>query len=501
MAFIVPRFGHEKISRILVFTVLLVTGSNTSYYLANPFIQSAYADGLSFESLPPYVIAGTPISLFIKVEPQILTTENQGNESLQLRLFDPSSNETITHVTYSVHVLKDDKSLMTFLFHSHSGPLKLNIHPKEGPPVVLNGEKDPYNDVWTGTNDIFDVQSPMMIDGGLFHFQITIMGMSDDANVFEANIAPTFDAWLSIGIAFHDNISYNNETKDLTIISYYDKLKEFKYDPITYTISWSMPFDWNLDRIANQNIFVHEEVKVPKSFITFLNSTQFVATVNNIPLTNFAVAVDPYSSETEYIVHYIINKNAILQLAQIRSEQPHAGYDENLMSFSLSISTNSKVDQTSSELITASGIRVHTRWEPNQLVPNSESKLSIQFYDLQNGTGNASFLNSDVEYTLRIIDKNGTNLLERDNLVAVGGVDMQTITFPANDTYEIVVNVTGINRGGEAPDLTRNGIGTGVVVVPEFASSTVIVAVALTMIAIIFFASKHVLYKRKYSGY
>jgi hypothetical protein len=254
-----------------------------------------------------------------------------------------------------------------------------------------------------------------------------------------------------------------------------------------------MPFDWNLDRIANQNIFVHEEVKVPKSFITFLNSTQFVATVNNIPLTNFAVAVDPYSSETEYIVHYIINKDAIQQLAQIRREQPHAAFDK-LMSFSLTINTNSKVNQTSSELITASGIRVHTRWEPNQLVPNSESRLSIQFYDLQNGTGNASFLTADVGYTLRIIDKNGTNLLERDNLVAIGGVDMQSITFPTSDTYEIVVNITGISRGSEAPDLSRNGIGTGVVVVPEFASSSVIVALALTMVGIILFASRHVLY-------
>ena len=501
MTFILLRFGQEKTGMILVLTVLLATGSNASYYLVNPSIQSAYGDGLSFESLPPSVVAGRPISLFIKVEPQILTNEDRGNESLQLRLFDSSNNETIPHVTYSVHVLKDDKALMTFLFHSHSGPLKLNIHPNEGPPVVLDGEKDPYNDAWTGTDDIFDVQSPMMIDGGLFHFQITIVGMSDDSKVFEANIAPTFDAWLSIGVAFHDNISYNNETKDLTIISYYDKLKEFKYDPITYTISWSMPFDWNLDRITNQNIFVHEEVKVPKSFISFLNSTQFVATVNNIPLSNFAVAVDPYSSETEYIVHYIINKNAILQLAQIRSEQQYAGYDDNLMSFSLTINTNSKVNQTSSELITASGIRVHTRWEPNQLVPNSESRLSIQFYDLQNGTGNASFSNADVGYTLRIIDKNGTDLLERDNLVAIGGVDMQTITFPANDTYEIVVNITGISRGGEALDLTRNGIGTGVVVVPEFASSTVIVAFALTMVGIILFASRNVLYKRKYSGY
>ena len=456
-----------------------------------PF-QNAYADGLSFESLPPSLVAGRPISLFIKIDPQILNPESAGNASLQLRLFDSSNNETIKHVTYGVHVIKDYEDLMILSFHSHSGPLKLNILPTEGPITVLNGEWEQTHGSWvskTGSVDgILDVQAPIMLQGGLYHFQITILGMTDDSNVFDPSVAPTFDSWLSVGEAFHGNFSYNNENHDLTIISYYDKIQEIRYEPQSYAIHWSMPFDWNLDRIGNQNIFVHEEVRFPKSFISFLNSTSFRATVNNIPLSSFAIAVDPYSSETEYTVHYIINKDAIMKLGQIHRQQQSnstTANDDNLMSFSLKINAGRK-DQTSNDLVTTSGIKVHTSWEPGQLTSNSESRLNIEFSDAQNVTVGGSPINDNVEYGLTIINKNGTKVIERDRLVAINGTDVQAITFPANETYEIIVNITGLSGQGKEIDQSRNGIATGIIVVPEFQSGAAIILVSTSLASIIF---------------
>ena len=494
---ILPIVGLEKACILFVLMVVLVAGICAFPILLKSPLQNAHADGLSFESLPPSMIAGRPISLFIKIDPQILNPESAGNASLQLRIFDSSNNETIQHVTYGVHVIKDYKDLMILSFHSHRGPLKLNILPTEGPITVLNGEWEQTYSSWvskTGSVDgILDVQAPMLLDSGLYHFQITVLGMTDDQNFLDPDLAPTFDSWLSMGESFQTKIQYNNEDHDVTIISYYDKLGEFSYDPTTFTIFWSMPFDWNLERIQspNNNMFVHEEVRVPKSFISFLNSTSFIPTVNKIPLTGLAVAVDPYSSETEYIVHYLINKVAIIQLAQIHNQQSNtSSVNENLMSFSLSISTNKRThEQTSTQIVTTAGIRVLMSWQPSQLASNSQSKLSINFSDGQNVAGSSgdTQLNADVRYDLIVLDKNATKVAEKNNLVAVNGTDVQAISFPADDTYEIVVNITGINRQGETLDESRNGIATGIVVIPEYPSgfTPIIVASGLAVIMLL----------------
>jgi len=452
--------------------------------------RSASADGLSFENVPPSVIAGRPISLFVKVDPQILTAESRGNASLDLRLFDPTNNQTIPHVTYFVHAIKDYKDMMTLSFHSHRGPLKLNIHPHEGPITVLNGQWQQTHGAWQNNDNdgVLDVETPLLLDSGLYHFQITILGMTDDQNFFDPDIAPIFDSWLSVGESFQTRIRYDNGDHDLTIVSYYDKLSKFNYDPSNFTIFWSMPFNWNLERLQspNNNIFVHEEVRVPKSFIKFLNSTSFVPTVNNIPLTGMAVAVDPYTSEGEYIVHYLINKPAILQLAQIHDQKLNSSSEnEHQMSFSLSINTNRKIAQETSTLfVTTAGIRVGTSWKPSQLSSNKESSLSINFSDAQylKGTNSDVSLNADVRYDLMILDDSGSKVLERNNLVAMKGSDFQSMTFATNGTYQIIVNVTGIQRQGQSIDQSRNGIGSGIVVVPEFGSAAAIAATAAALI-------------------
>jgi len=123
------------------------------------------------------------------------------------------------------------------------------------------------------------------------------------------------------------------------------------------------------------------------------------------------------------------------------------------------------------------------------LASNSQSKLSINFSDGQNVAGSSgdTQLNADVRYDLTVLDKNGTKVAEKNNLLAVNGTDVQAISFPADDTYEIVVNITGINRQGETLDESRNGIATGIVVVPEYPSgfTPIIVASGLAVIMLL----------------
>jgi hypothetical protein len=239
-----------------------------------------------------------------------------------------------------------------------------------------------------------------------------------------------------------------------------------------------MPFNWNLTRIKQQPIFVHEEMRVPKSWKGFGDSTQFNATVNGQPLTGRSLAIDPFSYPNAMVVHYLVNKNDIIKLAQEinsndnnKTAATEAGItNKNLsgtMKFALSpLSAATTQVATSSDIPTNTGsIHAAISWSPNPLAPNTQSTLRISFYD---PTATAPLTGTNVKYNLVIYDKNNNPVITKQNLLAKNAADIVPIVFPATETYHMQVKITGIVKPGLTPDFTRNGVATGYVVVPEF---------------------------------
>jgi hypothetical protein len=62
-------------------------------------------------------------------------------------------------------------------------------------------------------------------------------------------------------------------------------------------------------------------MRLPKSWKGFGDSTLFNATVNGQPLAGRSVAIDPFSFPNAMVVHYLINKNDVIKLAQ-EQQQP-----------------------------------------------------------------------------------------------------------------------------------------------------------------------------------
>src|SRR6187200_2434234 len=88
------------------------------------FNQKAYADGLTQENLPPASVGNRQASLFVKVNPPFLTTDNRQDAYMQFRLFDSNNNQTIQHVTYEITVTRgtttssvNQKPLLRDFFH------------------------------------------------------------------------------------------------------------------------------------------------------------------------------------------------------------------------------------------------------------------------------------------------------------------------------------------------------------------------------------------------
>lgn len=502
----------------LIFITLLLAGPFTSFIFHRYILdRKAYADGLTQENLPPATVGSRKASLFVKVNPPILTTDNRQSAYLQLRLFDANNNETIQHVTYQITVTKGtdsstsslsgERPLLRDFFHAHNGLLTLKIQPAPG-AVTVYGEQDPFQNAWVADpGGSVTVKGPVLLEGGLYHFQITIFGIDNDRNIFIPENAPKFDSYLSIGDVYRNIWNYQNHNYNTTLISYYDKINnKINFDPAKKSFSWSMPFNWNLTRLKQQPIFVHEEMRLPKSWKGFGDSTRFNATVNGQPLSGRSLAIDPFSFPSAMVVHYLVNKNDVLKIAEQEANQtttntnssaPNSSVKTNnstgVMRFDLITPSASAQQQqqqitTSSDLVTnTGGIHAAVSWSPNPLKPNSQTTVKISFYDPV--TSNPLSTN-DIKYDMIILDKKGHAIITKQSLFAKNATDSQTLTFPAKDIYQIQLQIKGLQKAGQTPDLTRNGIARGYVVVPEFLGNLTMVLLIGGLFAIIMSSKK-----------
>lgn len=483
------------------------------WMFGSPLRQDVFGDGLTAENLPPATVGDREASLFVKISPPILTTESKENAFLQFRLYDQRDNQTIKFVTYEIAIRKanapqDSRPLLRDFFHAPNGLLTIKIDPTESGPVQIFGDRDPFqNALIADPGGTVNVRGPILTDGGLYHIEVRIFGIDNVRNIFLPENAPKYDSYLSIGDISYHNLTYNGRDYNSTLISYYDEIQSFDYEPQIQQISWSMPFDWNLTRIRDQNIFVHEEIKLSNAFLEQIGASStsgFSASVNGQPLVGRALAIDPFTANDTTIVHYLINKNQILDLgANLTTIGTSAASSSNntnnsstngttistntsasnannsttstpdgriaFMSFSLIPKTENTTQSTSSDLTTdTGGIHAMVSWQPKQLAAGNQSTVYLNFSDAFSG----ETLNADVLYDMSILDSNGTEVVRSENLTAVNSTDSQTVSFPADAIYQIEVDVKGLLRGDQSsPDSTRSGIARGYVVVPEFSSS------------------------------
>jgi hypothetical protein len=438
--------------------------------------QRAFADGLTQETFSA-TLGGRNAQLLVQVNPPILTDASRNDAYMLFRLYDANNNQTIKYSTFFISVEKgvgkDAVTIMpSTLFHTESGLLRLKVQPAEG-DLQIFGTQEQFLNAWVADpGGTVNIQGPLFLEGGIYHLRVEIFGIDSIRNIFPDTDIPKFDSWLSVGDVFTQNIEYQNQPYNTTIISYYDRVRDFNFDSGKEQFTWSMPFDWNVSRLESTNIFVHEEVRIPKSLSGIGDASSFSATVSGNPISGRMLAVDPYSSQQALTLHYLINKNDIINMASKVSNGTSG------MTFTLAPATGQNA-QTTGEMLTDTGnINVIAEWATGKLNANTESTLTLNFSDGFSGQRIAD----DVNYNLRILDNNGSQVYSQAGLVAQGGTGTQTIDFPTNENYRMEVQVTGIARDGQPLDQTRNGIARGTVVVPEFPAGAFTAAAAITCI-------------------
>jgi hypothetical protein len=412
---------------VATFTILL---------LAQTFIYVQYAsgDGLTQENLPPATFGNRQAALFIKISPPILTKDTVGDTYLQLRLYDANTGQTVPHVSYFISAWHDDELRLRNLFHAHSGELTLKIVPKKIPvnDVIIYGDEVPQlPGAWTGFNDKIDVHAPLLIDSGLYHFEIKIFGIDYDQNIFAEKDIKTFNSWLSVGDISEHTIKYGAKSYPVSVISYYDQITNFKFDEAKKSISFSMPFNWDTKRFQDQTIFVHQEVRVPKAFKEFTDTTAFEGKVNGIPTIGRMLILDPYSMEDTAILHFLINKEDILNIAKT--------IPATTKTMDFVVAPVSSIAKNTFTVKLDSGATAQISYDAN-LGAGDTIPLQMTFFD------NKGQLLKFVRHGFRIEDSSGKVLVENSGnepqnpgILSPEGIDIQEVKFAAEGNYKITL--------------------------------------------------------------
>lgn len=442
--------------------------------------QRAFADGLFQENLPPATIGDRQAVLFVKINPPVLTSDTIQDAFVQFRLYNANNNETIKFTTFVITVTKgmdpDAKPILTDAFHTESGLLTLKIQPREGPVTIFATQED-FLKAWKADpGGTINIQGPILLEGGLYHFRMELLTVDNIRNLFAPDKVPVFDAYLSVGDVYSKDIEFEGRTYPTTVISYYDRVSGLSFDGNTKTYSWSMPFDWDYKRLnATANIFVHEEIKIPKSLEGVGDQFSFAAKVNGMPLASRMILADPYASESELQLHLLMSKNDVLDFAERAPEGASA------MEFEVSPGT--AASQTSGNILTDNGgMNVRLNWTPSQLGAEEEATLNLEFRDPSSDRR----VNADVLYDLAFYDAGGDEVYAVKNQLAKAGVGSQAVTFPVDDDYHIAVTVKALQTASGSQDTSRNGIARGVVVVPEFPSGALIATAAVLGALVLF---------------
>jgi hypothetical protein len=218
----------------------------------------------------------------------------------------------ITNVNYFLTINNEGQVLLRELFYSKEGPLTLKFQPDQG-PIRIYGSIEPFLGGRTSDTGEITVSGPVLTDGGLYHFVVEIFGIDNVRNIFVPENAPRFDSYLSIGDVYPTNITYDNRNFNITLISYYDKVQNFTFNSEEMKAEWKMPFNWDLSRISNQNIYVHEELSIPKS--SPLANQSYLAEINGIPVPAKMLMIDPTNS-TRDVIHFMIPKDGLISFAK-----------------------------------------------------------------------------------------------------------------------------------------------------------------------------------------
>ncbi|NMJ86707.1 MAG: hypothetical protein EX285_02515 [Thaumarchaeota archaeon] len=444
-------------------------------FITSAFIVSminfipVFGHGLAGDMPPPIDLSGKNVTVFVKMNPATLSAAAPEDATIGIRFFDVTTDENLQQVTYRITIKKDGNLLMNDWFYHPNGDLTIKIKPKDTEKIRIYGDKEPQLGGWYGRGGPPVVEAPIFLEGGLYNIYVEIFTVGTTRQILDPPLQ--FDAWVSVAEDNLFTVVNNDNVYPVIIRSYFDTINKLEFEDDSNMLRFSMPFNWEPEFVEFISM-IHEEIIIPKDFKSLVESDTFQAYVNDIPVRDRTLLVDPYSFEDKLVIHYLIATQELINISeQILTDST---YPEEMIFTLKPIEGTQTREGTNMDLITDNGkVRILVSWDQKMIEPDKPVNFDIVFFD-----ENKNSILRDVNYNFKIFDDRGNEIFVKNNILSNEGIDRLTHTFENEGTITLQVYVMGTGSFPSQMDTSFMGIVEGSIsVVPEFPIGVIIAMV------------------------
>ena len=330
--------------------------------------DNVYGHGVGSETFPPVELDGKLVTL--EVSSSQNDPDTNDDQQISISLIDFDSKITLRDVTFLIKSERGEEFLFEQEFMADNGFIVFNFVSEETDSIVIEEENGGglFGSLLGLESKMIHVKGPRLSEGGLYKFDISILTANEYSKKLEEPLV--FNAGISIAqTSIHDFVDPNFGKQNIHVITYYDEISDFQYNPTLKEISYFMPFEWSESNI-NQTSVVHEEIKIPKNFGDLLVSG-YTMYINDIKLSEDVVNIDDFFAD-ERVVHFIIFQKELLKVFENNPNQKG-------MDFVIKPDHN---DVHLSSVTENGQFRILVSWEPEDLKSNSNAKIIFDVTDI-----------------------------------------------------------------------------------------------------------------------
>ena len=407
------------------------------------FSGNVFGHGLGSDQAPPIDFGGMLVTVSTIMTPSDITVGEVDRANLKVRFFDQTTNTNLESVTYRIEIFQSGQLLAREYFYDKDGELDVQIRPQSGcfdPELwrctIYQGDRDPISGGLQGRGtEVPVIQGPIFTKGGLYNVQVIIDGATSPKTLVAEPLE--FDTFVSVAQDQYFTIPEASAIP-VTIKTYYDDISNFKFKKSDKAISFQMPFDWTPDYVDLVAV-VHEEIRIPKSYEPYNSENDFVGYVDGIQIDSRALLVDPYSSETENIIHFLVTGNELKRINDVLGPDH---YDSKEMFFELV--PIGETSENGFSTVFENGYKANVTWK-RTFGAGNDIPFKITFFD------DRGELLKDVNYAIALSDPNGQQIhLDVGDettpylgVKASEGIDTQTIYILSEGMYTMNLALAG----------------------------------------------------------
>ena len=419
--------------------------------------DDVFGHGVGSETFPPVNLDGKQVT--VEVSSSQSDPEANDDQQISISLIDFDSKITLRDVIFHIKSEKGNQFLFEQEFKADNGFLVFNFVSEETASIIIEEETGAnfFGSILGLDSRLIHVKGPKLSEGGLYKFDISILAADGYSKTLDEPLV--FNAGISIAqTSRHDFVDPNFGDQNIDVITYYDEISDFEYDPNSKEIRYSMPFEWSHTNI-NQTSVVHEELAIPKTFGDLLVSG-FTMYINGVQLSDDISTIDDFFSDGR-VVHFIIYRQELLKVLE-------NGSNENGMNFLITPDR----DYPHMSSVTENGqFRILVSWEPENLQSGSDAKILFDVTDvfLKNKPVSTNYDFSITQNNKVIYQQSGTSTDSREehNVAeftipqdVTGIVNLHFNNLDNNDlartTIPIVIDRVTSQKEITIPDWIRN---------------------------------------------